>query len=125
MTMEVLGTLVGAAIQGQIVASAHTMKHCPTHNMTAGYLSNSSGAEIVKSPVHSQVYLSHAVSVTLPSREPRCARSRPESWFENNLDCHQRSCLTWSCGVCSRWFTFCEISNLKKQCCMKGRIVQN
>uniref|UniRef100_A0A8C5I2H4 Major facilitator superfamily domain-containing protein 2B-like n=1 Tax=Gouania willdenowi TaxID=441366 RepID=A0A8C5I2H4_GOUWI len=33
MTMEVLGTLVGAAIQGQIVASAHTLKHCPTHNI--------------------------------------------------------------------------------------------
>uniref|UniRef100_A0A8P4K8T4 MFSD2 lysolipid transporter B, sphingolipid n=1 Tax=Dicentrarchus labrax TaxID=13489 RepID=A0A8P4K8T4_DICLA len=33
MTMEVLGTLVGAAIQGQIVASAHTLKHCPTQNM--------------------------------------------------------------------------------------------
>lgn len=61
--MEVLGTLVGAAIQGQIVASAHTLKHCPTHNVTAGYLGNSSGAEIVKSPVQSQDYLSHAVSV--------------------------------------------------------------
>ncbi|KAM6915225.1 major facilitator superfamily domain-containing protein 2B [Xenentodon cancila] len=60
MTMEVLGTLLGAAIQGQIVASAHTLKHCPTHNMSAGYLGNSSGAEIVKSLVHSQDYLSHA-----------------------------------------------------------------
>ncbi|KAG8580111.1 hypothetical protein GDO81_007144 [Engystomops pustulosus] len=28
MTMEVLGTLVGAALQGQIVASAHTSLHC-------------------------------------------------------------------------------------------------
>uniref|UniRef100_A0A8D3DZD8 MFSD2 lysolipid transporter B, sphingolipid n=1 Tax=Scophthalmus maximus TaxID=52904 RepID=A0A8D3DZD8_SCOMX len=46
MTVEVLGTLVGAAIQGQIVASAHTLKHCPTHNVSAGYLGNSSGAEI-------------------------------------------------------------------------------
>uniref|UniRef100_A0A7N6ARG9 Major facilitator superfamily domain containing 2B n=1 Tax=Anabas testudineus TaxID=64144 RepID=A0A7N6ARG9_ANATE len=79
MTMEVLGTLVGAAIQGQIVASAHTLKHCPTHNVTAGYLGNSSGAEIVKSPVHSQDYLSHAVSVTLPSQEPRCAQTRPQN----------------------------------------------
>uniref|UniRef100_A0A8C9XBT5 MFSD2 lysolipid transporter B, sphingolipid n=1 Tax=Sander lucioperca TaxID=283035 RepID=A0A8C9XBT5_SANLU len=43
MTMEVLGTLVGAAIQGQIVASAHTLKHCPPHNMSASYLGNSSG----------------------------------------------------------------------------------
>uniref|UniRef100_A0A8C7R039 MFSD2 lysolipid transporter B, sphingolipid n=1 Tax=Oncorhynchus mykiss TaxID=8022 RepID=A0A8C7R039_ONCMY len=34
MTLEVLGTLVGAAIQGQIVASAHTLKHCPHHNMS-------------------------------------------------------------------------------------------
>ena len=66
MTMEVLGTLVGAAIQGQIVASAHTLKHCPPHNMTAGYLGNSSGAEIVKSLVRSQEYLSHSVSVTEP-----------------------------------------------------------
>uniref|UniRef100_A0A8D3E923 MFSD2 lysolipid transporter B, sphingolipid n=1 Tax=Scophthalmus maximus TaxID=52904 RepID=A0A8D3E923_SCOMX len=63
MTVEVLGTLVGAAIQGQIVASAHTLKHCPTHNVSAGYLGNSSGAEIVKSLVHSQDYLSHAVSI--------------------------------------------------------------
>ncbi|XP_063298184.1 sphingosine-1-phosphate transporter MFSD2B isoform X2 [Pelobates fuscus] len=28
MTMEVLGTLIGAALQGQIVASAHTGRHC-------------------------------------------------------------------------------------------------
>uniref|UniRef100_A0A3B4H4K5 Major facilitator superfamily domain containing 2B n=1 Tax=Pundamilia nyererei TaxID=303518 RepID=A0A3B4H4K5_9CICH len=62
MTMEVLGTLVGAAIQGQIVASAHTLKHCPTSNMSAGYLGNSSGAEIVKSMVHSKEYLSYAVT---------------------------------------------------------------
>ncbi|GLD59637.1 major facilitator superfamily domain-containing protein 2B-like protein [Lates japonicus] len=63
MTMEVLGTLVGAAIQGQIVASAHTLKHCPTHNTSAGYLGNSSGAEIVKSLVRSQDYLSHSKEV--------------------------------------------------------------
>uniref|UniRef100_A0A3B4TYA8 MFSD2 lysolipid transporter B, sphingolipid n=1 Tax=Seriola dumerili TaxID=41447 RepID=A0A3B4TYA8_SERDU len=113
MTMEVLGTLVGAAIQGQIVASAHTLKHCPTHNISAGYLGNSSGAEIVKSLVHSQDYLSHAVSVTVPSQEPRCARSRPQSWFENNLDCHQPSRLTWSCGVYSRRFTFAKYLNEK------------
>lgn len=63
MTMEVLGTLVGAAIQGQIVASAHTLKHCPTHNTSTGYLGNSSGAEIVKSLVRSQDYLSHSKEV--------------------------------------------------------------
>uniref|UniRef100_A0A8C9XGQ1 MFSD2 lysolipid transporter B, sphingolipid n=1 Tax=Sander lucioperca TaxID=283035 RepID=A0A8C9XGQ1_SANLU len=57
MTMEVLGTLVGAAIQGQIVASAHTLKHCPPHNMSASYLGNSSGAEIVTRLVRSQDYL--------------------------------------------------------------------
>lgn len=28
MTMEVLGTLIGAALQGQIVASAHFSHHC-------------------------------------------------------------------------------------------------
>ena len=64
MTMEVLGTLVGAAIQGQIVASAHTLKNCPQHNMSASHLGNGSGAEIVKRIVHSQDFLSHAVSVT-------------------------------------------------------------
>ncbi|XP_039604301.1 major facilitator superfamily domain-containing protein 2B [Polypterus senegalus] len=32
MTMEVLGTLIGAAIQGQIVASAHASRHCPLYN---------------------------------------------------------------------------------------------
>ena len=32
MTLEVMGTLVGDAIQGQIVAGAHTQKHCQTHN---------------------------------------------------------------------------------------------
>lgn len=62
MTMEVLGTLVGAAIQGQIVASAHTLKHCPTHNASAGPLGNGSGAEVIKSLVRSQDYLSHSVS---------------------------------------------------------------
>lgn len=98
--MEVLGTLVGAAIQGQIVASAHTLKHCPTHNMSAGYLGNSSGAEIVKSLVRPKDYLSHSVSVTVPSQEPRCAQSRPQSWFENNLDCHQRSRL--EAAVCAQ-----------------------
>lgn len=60
MTMEVLGTLVGAAIQGQIVASAHTRKHCSSHNMSASYLGNNSRAEIIKSLVRSQEYLSHA-----------------------------------------------------------------
>lgn len=80
MTMEVLGTLVGAAIQGQIVASAHTLKHCRTQNTTTGYLGNSSGAEIVKSPMHSQDYLSHGVSVTVPRQEPRCGQSRPQIW---------------------------------------------
>ena len=63
MTLEVMGTLVGAAIQGQIVAGAHTQKHCQTHNTTAGHLGNSSGAEVVKSLVHSQDFLSHAVSI--------------------------------------------------------------
>ncbi|KAE8605214.1 hypothetical protein XENTR_v10015028 [Xenopus tropicalis] len=34
MTVEVLGTLIGAAVQGQIVASAHTGSHCNVTNMT-------------------------------------------------------------------------------------------
>lgn len=89
MTMEMLGTLVGAAIQGQIVASAHTLKHCPTHNTSAGHLGNSSGAELVQRLVHSQEYLSHAVSVTVPSRT-RCALSRPPSLYG-----HQRSLFNY------------------------------
>lgn len=60
--MEVLGTLVGAAIQGQIVASAHTLKHCAHHNMSAGHLGNSSG-EVIRSLAQSQDFLSHAVRV--------------------------------------------------------------
>ncbi|XP_075454577.1 sphingosine-1-phosphate transporter MFSD2B isoform X6 [Ascaphus truei] len=35
MTVEVLGTLIGAAVQGQIVASAHTAPHCILSNGTA------------------------------------------------------------------------------------------
>lgn len=37
MTMEVLGTLIGASLQGQIVASAHVSPHCtvnPSVNTT-------------------------------------------------------------------------------------------
>ncbi|KAM4694548.1 sphingosine-1-phosphate transporter MFSD2B [Discoglossus pictus] len=34
MTMEVLGTLIGAALQGQIVASAHTANYCIVTNGT-------------------------------------------------------------------------------------------
>ncbi|KAI1241277.1 hypothetical protein IHE44_0009752 [Lamprotornis superbus] len=40
MTMEVLGTLIGAALQGQIVASAHVSPHCtvtPSENTTASW----------------------------------------------------------------------------------------
>lgn len=74
--MEVLGTLVGAAIQGQIVASAHTKKHCPTHNISAGHLGNGSGTEIIKSLLHSQDYLSHSVSVTCANTGVRgCSKS--------------------------------------------------
>uniref|UniRef100_A0A8C6SI31 Major facilitator superfamily domain containing 2B n=1 Tax=Neogobius melanostomus TaxID=47308 RepID=A0A8C6SI31_9GOBI len=62
MTMEVLGTLVGAAIQGQIVASAHTRKHCRQFNVSAaGSHGNVSRAEIVRSLVRSQDYLSWIV----------------------------------------------------------------
>ncbi|XP_076127917.1 major facilitator superfamily domain-containing protein 2B [Alosa pseudoharengus] len=63
MTAEVLGTLVGAAIQGQIVASAHTMKHCLHHNLSTSHLGNSSGSEVVKSLALSQDFLSHAREV--------------------------------------------------------------
>uniref|UniRef100_A0A8C8RSF9 Sphingosine-1-phosphate transporter MFSD2B n=1 Tax=Pelusios castaneus TaxID=367368 RepID=A0A8C8RSF9_9SAUR len=41
MTMEVLGTLIGAALHGQIVASAHAFDHC-TMNLTANASDSSS-----------------------------------------------------------------------------------
>ncbi|XP_061785411.1 major facilitator superfamily domain-containing protein 2B [Nerophis lumbriciformis] len=60
MTLEVLGTLVGAAIQGQIVASAHTFKHCSPHNVSDGHLGNGSGGDVVRSlVVRSEEYLPH------------------------------------------------------------------
>uniref|UniRef100_A0A8C9WAK7 MFSD2 lysolipid transporter B, sphingolipid n=1 Tax=Scleropages formosus TaxID=113540 RepID=A0A8C9WAK7_SCLFO len=65
MTMEVLGTLVGAAIQGQIVASAHTLKHCLNHSVSADHPMNTSvvemGDQIIKSPASSVDFLSHMV----------------------------------------------------------------
>lgn len=94
--MEVLGTLVGAAIQGQIVASAHTKKHCPIHNISAGHLGNSSGTEIIKSLLHSQDYLSHSVSVTCAGCWSRCAQSRPQTRPKNNFVTFAPS---WSCDV--------------------------
>uniref|UniRef100_A0AAR2JN93 Major facilitator superfamily domain containing 2B n=1 Tax=Pygocentrus nattereri TaxID=42514 RepID=A0AAR2JN93_PYGNA len=70
MTMEVLGTLVGAAIQGQIVASAHTLKHCRHHNVSAGHLGNSSGTEVIRSLALSQDFLSHAVCIKDITEKP-------------------------------------------------------
>ncbi|KAI1897750.1 hypothetical protein AGOR_G00086490 [Albula goreensis] len=59
MTMEVLGTLVGAAVQGQIVASAHTLKNC-SPNLTASLpLGNGSTTHIALAPD----FLSHAKEV--------------------------------------------------------------
>ncbi|XP_026851900.1 major facilitator superfamily domain-containing protein 2B isoform X2 [Electrophorus electricus] len=63
MTVEVLGTLLGAAIQGQIVASAHTLKHCSHRNISAGHLGNSSGAEVIRSVALSYDFMSHAKEV--------------------------------------------------------------
>ena len=79
MTAEVLGTLIGAAIQGQIVASAHTLKHCLHHNLSASHLANGSGAEVVRSLALSQDFLSHAVRITVTTA-PCCTRAgaRPE-----------------------------------------------
>lgn len=106
MTVEVMGTLLGAAIQGQIVASAHTLKHCSTQNMSGSYLGNSSGAEIVKS-LHSQEYLSHAVSVSVPTQELRCAKNGAKSWLENIKVCHNDH-VAKAGAVVSRSFTLCK-----------------
>lgn len=84
MTAEVLGTLIGAAIQGQIVASAHTMKHCLHHNLSTSHLGNSSsgGAEVVKSLALSQDFLSHAVRVTVAVvRRQRTSLERNWHWI--------------------------------------------
>lgn len=64
MTLEVLGTLAGAAIQGQIVASAHRLKHCQGHNSTINTFNNSGGADVIRSLVRSEEYMSHAVRKT-------------------------------------------------------------
>ncbi|XP_072558842.1 major facilitator superfamily domain-containing protein 2B isoform X1 [Paramormyrops kingsleyae] len=53
MTMEVLGTLLGAAIQGQIVANAHTLKHCRNQSLGATQLGNGTAAEQVTQIVRS------------------------------------------------------------------------
>lgn len=60
MSVSVLSTMVGAAIQGQIVASAHTLKHCSHHNLSAGHLGNTSGMEITRTVALSHDFLSHA-----------------------------------------------------------------
>uniref|UniRef100_A0A3B4AAR0 Uncharacterized protein n=1 Tax=Periophthalmus magnuspinnatus TaxID=409849 RepID=A0A3B4AAR0_9GOBI len=53
MTMEVMGTLVGAAIQGQIVASAHTRKslHCGAGSWMAFSLSSSLLYRVIFDPL--------------------------------------------------------------------------
>ncbi|XP_053565609.1 sphingosine-1-phosphate transporter MFSD2B [Bombina bombina] len=40
MTMEVFGTLIGAALQGQIVASAHFANYCKTNNGSNNFTGN-------------------------------------------------------------------------------------
>ncbi|RXN00216.1 Major facilitator superfamily domain-containing protein 2B [Acipenser ruthenus] len=67
MTMEVFGTLIGAAIQGQIVASAHASKHCRLYNMSTEAPGNvSEESHNVYSPISpalTQEFLSHAKEV--------------------------------------------------------------
>ncbi|XP_062892915.1 sodium-dependent lysophosphatidylcholine symporter 1-like [Mobula hypostoma] len=41
MTMEAFGTMIGAAVQGQIVAQGHTFNHCLLQNMSEVTSSNS------------------------------------------------------------------------------------
>ncbi|XP_069461974.1 sphingosine-1-phosphate transporter MFSD2B [Ambystoma mexicanum] len=56
MTMEVLGTLIGAALQGQIVASAHTSDHCIISNVTENLTETSTDLSV---PLHNQTELLH------------------------------------------------------------------
>lgn len=59
MTMEVLGTLIGAALQGQIVASAHISPHC-TVNLSVNTTDSWHDTPSVPDPSDP---LSHQVSV--------------------------------------------------------------
>ncbi|XP_048387281.2 major facilitator superfamily domain-containing protein 2B [Stegostoma tigrinum] len=43
MTMEAFGTVVGVAIEGQIVAENHVSYHCIQHNMSSYFVVNSTG----------------------------------------------------------------------------------
>ncbi|XP_078502894.1 sphingosine-1-phosphate transporter MFSD2B [Lissotriton helveticus] len=66
MTMEVLGTLIGAALQGQIVASAHTSDHCILNNMTWNMTEN--GTDLHREPndsgfLQSPAFQAHAKAV--------------------------------------------------------------
>ncbi|KAK1171760.1 major facilitator superfamily domain-containing protein 2B-like [Acipenser oxyrinchus oxyrinchus] len=67
MTMEVFGTLIGAAIQGQIVASAHASEHCRLYNVSTEAPGNvSEESHNVYSPISpalTQEFLSHAKEV--------------------------------------------------------------
>ncbi|NXS19430.1 MFS2B protein, partial [Mystacornis crossleyi] len=62
MTMEVLGTLIGAALQGQIVASAHVSAHCtvnPSLNTTDSWHDTPSSPD-PSDPLSHQVIISHS-----------------------------------------------------------------
>ncbi|XP_015262821.1 PREDICTED: major facilitator superfamily domain-containing protein 2B [Gekko japonicus] len=57
ITVEVLGTLIGAALQGQIVASAHASDHC-SQNSTVGFSSLQQNSSSLLSLAHGRnVYM--------------------------------------------------------------------
>lgn len=77
MTMEVLGTLIGAALQGQIVASAHLSHHC-TMNPPLNTTSPTDSWHDSPSFPEPSDSLSHQVSVcgsTVKSLRERIAES--------------------------------------------------
>ncbi|XP_037749903.1 major facilitator superfamily domain-containing protein 2B isoform X10 [Chelonia mydas] len=64
MTVEVLGTLMGAALHGQIVASAHASDHC-TVNLTINAADSSSSLSNASNLAESLGLQSHGVSAAV------------------------------------------------------------
>ncbi|XP_048453076.1 sodium-dependent lysophosphatidylcholine symporter 1-like [Rhincodon typus] len=68
MTMEAFGTVVGVAVEGQIVAENHVSHHCFQHNMSSYFVVNSTGiSKLFNGNISNQQTpesLSHMVSIT-------------------------------------------------------------
>uniref|UniRef100_K7GCB1 Sphingosine-1-phosphate transporter MFSD2B n=1 Tax=Pelodiscus sinensis TaxID=13735 RepID=K7GCB1_PELSI len=68
MTVEVLGTLIGAALHGQIVASAHASDHCAA-NLTVNAANSSSSLSNASNLAEPLGFQSHGVTAHHSARE--------------------------------------------------------